>query len=247
MTNPIRNTTHFLKSQKWLHILPALITILALGGVSLGYLLVPQIREFVNEAWQVLTSENRTRIERWVSEFGIWGIAILLFFFLVQMFAFVLPSWFLIIVSVLAYGPVLGGIIALVGIALAATVAFLIGRLFSEITVHKMIGKRNERKMRFYLDKYGFWIVVIFRLAPFLSNDVISFVAGLATMKYWHFMVATSIGITPLITLIAFLGETNERLRYGFIIASVISIIGFAIYVWWDRKQQEKMSGHMAS
>ncbi|MFW5775455.1 MAG: TVP38/TMEM64 family protein [Chitinivibrionales bacterium] len=242
MPDSSKNAGHMLKPRNWLHLLPVVVTLLIVGGLIAGYFFVPSVRAFAREAWRVLTSEDRQQIERWVSQFGVAGVAILLVFFLVQMFAFVLPSWFLIIVSVLAYGPVWGGIIALSGILLAAAVAYFFGRLFSKLTIQKLVGRKKERKMRLYLDTYGFWLVVIFRLAPFLSNDVISFVAGLASMSYSRFILATAIGITPLITLIAFLGETNQRLRNGFIVATIVSIIGFGFYVWWDKTQQRKMA-----
>lgn len=196
---------------------------------------------FMREAWNILTSEDRQLISDWVSQFGIFGIIILLLFFLVQMFIFILPSWFLIVVSVLAYGPVMGGVIALGGIALAATAAYWIGHFFGDLTIHKIIDKKNEEKMKTYLDRYEFWLVVIFRLAPFLSDDIISYIAGLTFMSYSRFILATIIGSSPLIAVIAYLGETNERLFNGFIIISIICIISFIGYVWWDRRQQSKL------
>lgn len=234
--------THHLKRINWLRLIPLFITVFIFGGMLFAYLFIPQTRQFTHEAWNILTSEDDELIRDWVSRFGVWGVGVLMLLFLLQMFAFVLPSWFLIIVSVLAYGPVAGGIVALGGISLAATVAYTIGRLFSRVTIQKMIGAKSERKMRFYLNRYGFWLVVIFRLAPFLSNDVISFVAGLTEMSYKRFMVATVIGITPLIVLVSILGETNERLRNGLVVASVISIVGFGFYVWWDRRQTRHIS-----
>lgn len=211
---------------------------LIIGTIALVWYLSPGIQSLANEAWNVLNSGNREKLRDWVSQFGAGGIIILLFFFLVQMFAFVIPSWFLIVVSVLAYGPVGGGIIALVGLVLAATVAYWIGRLFSEFTIKKMIDQKSEKKMRHYLQRYGFWTVVIFKLAPFLSNDLISYAAGLVSMSFSRFLLASTIGSSPLVMIIAYLGETNERLRNGFLIVSVISVVGFIIYVWWDQKQQ---------
>ncbi len=232
------------RNVNWLRIFPILITVLILGGLLLSFLFIPVIRTFFIEAWVVLTSEDNERIASWVNQFGFWGVAVVLIFFIVQMFAFVLPSWFLIIVSILAYGPYLGGLIALCGILIAATIAYWIGRLFSAVTVQKMIGEKSEKKMRFYLNRYGFWLVVIFRIAPFLSNDVISFVAGLTEMKYSRFIVASVLGITPLIILVAILGESNATLRNGLIVASLISIIGFVLYVWWDRRQAKRFALH---
>lgn len=218
-------------------LVPALV-VATLAAVLLGYLFVSSVQDFVHEAWTVLTSEDRERIEEWVWQFGFWGPLLLMVLFLVQMFAFVVPSWLLLVVSVLAYGPWWGSAIALAGVVFAASVAYAIGLLCNEMILQKMLGARSVHKMRAYLDHYGFWLVVIFRLAPFLSNDLISFVAGLTSMRFRGFVGATVLGISPLIALIAFLGSTNERLRNGFIVVSILSLIGFGVYVWWDRKHR---------
>lgn len=217
--------------------LPLFVTGALALTVALAYLFHAPFRQFLGNAREVLTSADRARIEQWTLGFGLWGPLILMASFLVQMFVFVLPSWLLIVVSVLAYGPLLGAGLALAGIALAASVAYLIGRSLSELTLRRLIGGSSERTMRSYLERYGFWLVVIFRLAPFLSNDIISYVAGLIKMSFGRFIGATALGISPLIALIAYLGETNERLKNGFLVVSIVSLIGFAVYVWWDRRQ----------
>jgi uncharacterized membrane protein YdjX (TVP38/TMEM64 family) len=218
--------------------LPLIFTIAIFAGAAIAYIFSKPIRDFFHNAWDVLSSADRQRIEEWISKFSWWGPLVLLTLFLVQMFAFVIPSWALIVVSVRAYGPWWGSALAITGIALAATVAYVIGALLSEVTLRKLLGEHSEKKMKAYLRRYGFWLVTIFRLAPFLSNDIISYVAGLTSMTYNRFIAATLLGISPLVVLIAFLGETNERLKTGFVYISIISLAGFAAYVWWDRKHR---------
>jgi uncharacterized membrane protein YdjX (TVP38/TMEM64 family) len=203
-----------------------------------SYFLIPSFRTFADEAWQVLTSDDRQQIERWISQFGFRGVLILLGAFLVQMFAFVIPSWLLIVVSVLAYGPWAGSLIAVSGIALATTVAYWLGYFLHEHTLEKLLGSKSKKKMEDYLERYGFGLVAIFRLAPFLSDDAISFVAGLARMKFPKLLAATFLGIAPLIIFIAILGDSTDQLKTGFLWASVISLVGFGLYVWWDQRQR---------
>ena len=87
------------------------------------------------------------------------------------------------------------------------------------------------------MEKYGFWAVIITRLAPFLSNDAISFVGGILRMGYWKFIGATLAGILPLAALIGYLGENRERLKSGLIRVSVISLVLFIGYVIYNRKK----------
>lgn len=153
------------------------------------------------------------------------------------MVAFVIPSWLLILVCILAYGPWWGSGMALVGILMASAAAYFIGKSLSEATLLALLGEKAEKKMASYLENYGLGTVVVFRLAPFLSNDTISFVAGLTRMSFGLFMAGTALGIIPLIGLLAYLGGNAKRLQRGLIWASAVCLIGFGMYVWWDKKK----------
>ena len=220
--------------------LPLFISALIIGGGTLAYFLLPEFQQFCQEAWQVLTSGNEARVANWVARFGFWGPALLLVLFFVQMIAFVIPSWLLILVCVLAYGPWWGSGLGLLGILLASAAAYFIGRSLSEATLLALVGEKAEQKMATYLKNYGLGTVIVFRLAPFLSNDTISFVAGLTRMNFWRFIAGTALGITPLIGLLSYLGGNTERLQRGLIWSSAVCLVGFGIYVWWDQTRKTK-------
>ncbi len=224
-------------------LIPVLVTVFLVGSLVLLYFLNQDFQTFANEGWTVLTSENKSKIQAWISDLSFLGPVIILAGFIIQMFAFVIPSWLLIVVSILAYGPWKGSALALSGVLLASVIAYAIGNYLSDYTLQKLIGKKSEQKMKHYLDRYGFWLIAIFRLAPFLSNDTISFVAGLSTIRFRKFITATALGITPLIGFVGYIGESTERLKSGLMWASIISLIGFGIYVWWDQQKSGNHSG----
>jgi uncharacterized membrane protein YdjX (TVP38/TMEM64 family) len=64
-------------------------------------------------------------------------------------------------------------------------------------------------------------------------------VAGLARMGYLKFLIATVGGILPLIGLLAYLGEDNDRLKSGLLWVSGVSLVLFGGYVWWDKRRQK--------
>jgi uncharacterized membrane protein YdjX (TVP38/TMEM64 family) len=221
----------------WANYFPLILSGAIIGGGILAYFLIPSFQDFCTESWTILTSGNESRIADWVSQFDFWAPLLLLALFFVQMFAFVIPSWLLILVCVLAYGPWWGSGLSLLGILLASTTAYWIGKSLSEDTLLAILGDKAEHKMKSYLENYGLGTVVVFRLAPFLSNDTISFVAGLLSMNFWRFIMGTAIGIAPLIGLLAFLGKNTDRLKSGLIISSIVCLVGFGLYVWWDKKK----------
>lgn len=216
--------------------LPLILSLVVVCGVVVSYFFVPSVQQFTDEAWQVLTSNDEQRIRKWVDQFGWYGPFIIILAMVVQMFLLVIPSIVLMVVSVLAYGAIWGSIIILAAIFVASSVGYFVGRYFGETLVMKLIGQKTEKKIEEFIENYGFWAIIVTRLNPFLSNDAISFVAGLLKMGYWRFIGATLAGILPLTVVIAVLGESSEQLKTGFFWGSLISLIGFGCYVWWDRK-----------
>ena len=219
--------------------LPLVISLLLVGGVLVSYFVFPEVKSFFNEAWSVLTSNDEQRVQTWVSGFGWMGPVVLVLAMIAQMFLLVIPSVLLMVVSILAYGPVWGSLIIFISIFAASSVGYFIGSYFGDTIVTKIIGKKSEEKVESFLEDYGFWAVIITRFNPFLSNDAISFVGGLLRMGYWKFIGATMVGITPLIVVIAIFGKNIDNLKIGLLWGSLVSLIVFGIYVWWDKRHKK--------
>ncbi|WP_339725153.1 TVP38/TMEM64 family protein [Maribacter stanieri] len=219
--------------------LPLYISIALVLGIVTSYFLIPEVKEFLDEAWSVLTSDDEERVQKWVSGFGWLGPIVLVLAMIAQMFLLVVPSILLMVVSVLAYGPIWGSVIIIVSVYAASTVGYFIGSYFGDTIVKRIIGKKSEKKVASFLDDYGFWAVIVTRLNPFLSNDAISFVGGLLRMGYWKFMGATLVGIAPLTAFIAIFGKSIDELKMGLLWGSVISLLAFGAYIWWDKKHKK--------
>lgn len=220
--------------------LPLIISgIILISGIA-SYFLIPEVNSFLKEAYDTLTSENEGRISRWVDKLDLWGPLFIILAMSLQMFLLVIPSPLLIIISILAYGPIWGSVLSIIAVAVASTLGFFIGKYLGQAFIHKMIGQKKEQKLIFYVNRYGLWAVVITRITPILSNDAISFVSGILRMNYWKFIGATIAGITPLVILIAWFGENNDRLKSGLIWISVVSIVILLIYIILDRKKQKR-------
>lgn len=209
-------------------------------ALVLSYFFIPSVNEFMGNAYEVLTSDDKQRVKNWVSGFGFWGPLIIILAMVVQMFLIVVPSPLLMIVSTLAYGPWWGSLISFAAVTIAATIAYYIGYHASNAFVDRLLGQKSAKKVNHYIQKYGVWAVILFRISPFLSNDGISFVAGLGEMRYTKFILATSVGIIPLIAMIAFLGEDTDRLKNGMMWVSAAAIVGFAIYFLIKKRKDKK-------
>jgi len=220
--------------------LPLYISIGILAALVVSYFVVPSVQSFLDEAWSVLLSDDEERVKNWVSGFGWLGPFVLVLAMVAQLFLLVVPSVLLMVVSVLAYGPIWGSVIIIASVFAASSVGYFIGSYFGDAFVKKIIGKKSEKKVASFLDDYGFWAVIVTRLNPFLSNDAISFVGGVLHMGYWRFMGATLIGILPLTIFIAVFGKSIDDLKMGLLWGSLASLLSFVLYVWWDKRRKQK-------
>ncbi len=213
-------------------------------GVVLGlvglYFLLPSFKEFIQEAWSTLSSGDEERIEQWVSKFGWYGPLILVLGKILQLFAVIIPTIAMIVVAILAYGPLWGGLLALGAVFIAATVAYTLGAYFGPAILNNIMGAKSRKFMFSLIEDYGFWSIGAVRVNPLFSGDAVSFIAGVLKMNYWKFIGATMAGAAPLIGFIAWIGSSSGRLLNGLIWASVIGLLSFAGYVWWDKHHKNK-------
>lgn len=212
--------------------LPLYLSFLLVGILLTSYFSIPSVRDFFNEAWSVLTSDDEARVKQWVEGFGWLGPLVIILAMIIQMFLIVVPTILLMIVAILAYGPIWGSLIIFFAVIIASSVGYIIGKYMGPSLIERLLGKKSTEKVISFIKNYGFWAVVITRINPFLSNDAISFVGGILKMNYLKFIFATAWGIAPLILLIAVTGQNTDSLKNGLMWGSIGSLIVFGIYIW---------------
>lgn len=222
----------------WQRHLPLLVTgtILAAGTVS--YTFLPPFRDFLREGWATLTSNDEAAISRWVSQFGWRGPLLLVAAMILQIFLIIIPSWGLMVVAVLAYGPVWGTALSLVATTVAAAVAYVFGKYVGDVAVENLVGAPNLRKAEGWVREHGFWAVVLARLSPVISGDAVSLVSGLTEMGLLRFLAATALGAAPLAMAIGYFGENTDELKQGFLWISAVSGLVFVGYLVWKRREK---------
>ena len=221
---------------------PLYISGLVLLSVVLAYFFIPAVQDFLQEAWRTLSSGDEKQIENWVSQFGLVGPLVIIIAMILQMFLLIIPTIALMVVAILAYGPIWGSLIVFAAVFAASTVGYLIGTYLGPVIVEKLIGVKADKKLSDFIKRYGFWAVFITRLNPLLSNDAVSFVAGVLKMGYWKFIAATLAGIAPLIIFVAIMGQSNDSLVNGLLWGSIVSLILFIVYVIWDKRKNKEQA-----
>lgn len=217
--------------------LPLILSSGLFAGFIICYIVFPGFSESIKEAFDVLTSNDEARIAEWVSRFGAWGPVVIIVAMVLQMFFFIVPNILLIFISVVCYGPFWGAVIAWFGIFLASTVGYFIGNKLSPVTVRRFLSPKTQRRLQEFVKTYGMKAIIALRISS-LSNDGLSLVAGLLNMKYRRFIVATLIGITPLITVIAIFG--HGRIERALIYIGIFLVISLVTYIVIDKRRDKR-------
>ncbi|GEL76954.1 TVP38/TMEM64 family membrane protein YtxB [Tenuibacillus multivorans] len=103
------------------------------------------------------------------------------------------PASIFSIVGGLAFGAIMGSVLALIGATGGAIVAFLISRRFGEDNFkHKKVLELMNK-----FETKGFYYVLLLRFLPVVNFDLISYGAGLSKVSLKDFVKATVIGIIP--------------------------------------------------
>jgi uncharacterized membrane protein YdjX (TVP38/TMEM64 family) len=200
-----------------------------------GYFIIPGVQPAVTEVYQLLTSDDRTAIEAWVSGFGWWGPLLIVGLMIVQTILSAIPMVLVLIVAVLAYGPVYGGLLGWVGAILAALVGYWVGRTFGDSLQERFVTPKIRQIIEENVGRYGAWAILALRISPLVPSDGVSFMAGLLRMKFWAFLGGSVGGITPVVMAVAYFGSDFDRLRTGVIAVTVISLLGLLGFVVWDK------------
>ena len=137
-----------------------------------------------------------------------------------------LPSAPIALASGAIYGHTWGSIYVLIGSELGAIVAFSIARLLGYNVLQRWFGGRLKDS----------WVgsqntlmgtVFISRLLPFLSFDIISYMAGLTHLHFWRFAVATLAGIAPASFL---LGHVGSELSSTELDQTLFALLGLSLF-----------------
>ncbi|MGA0557541.1 TVP38/TMEM64 family protein [Larkinella sp. VNQ87] len=226
-------------ASSWLQHLPLAVTGLLVLSLGVAYAVAPAFRQFLHEAFEVLSSDDEQRITQWVEPFGWRGPLLLIVAMIAQIFLVVIPSWGLMVVSVLAYGPVWGTVLSLAASAIAASVGYVVGKYVGDVAVRKLVGDKTEEKVEAWMERYGFWAVVFARASPFISGDAVSLIGGISRIGFLRFIGATVLGVFPLVLAIGYFGENTQRLKQGLIWMTAISVLLFLVYYLYQRKKKK--------
>jgi uncharacterized membrane protein YdjX (TVP38/TMEM64 family) len=106
------------------------------------------------------------------------------------------PLSFLTVLALVAYGPVMGSVVTLVGALVAAMVTFGAGKLLAHEAVTQLAGKRLQSISK-ALGQRGLVAVLGIRLVPVAPFAIVNLVAGSSHIRWRDMLLGTALGMLP--------------------------------------------------
>lgn len=181
------------------------------------------------------------RLRNWITQFGYKGPVVLIMLMAVAIIINPVPSAPIAVAAGAAYGHTWGTVYVVSGATCGALSAFCIARLLGYKLLTRWLGDRVETG----------WVgsqntltgmVLVSRLIPFISFDLVSYGAGLTPLKAWRFTLATVIGLIPVSFLLTHFGGELASASLDRLLMTVL-LLGFItaipLFVYWFRKRHQ--------
>lgn len=183
-----------------------IVLLLIIIGLVLIYFINKDVNTFVNNIFQMFATGDFTVVGNFISEYGTYAMLISAGLMVLQSVIAPLPAFLITFANANLFGWWQGAILSWISAMLGAALCFFIARILGRDIVEKLTSKVGLKQIDDFFDKYGRHSILIARLLPFISFDIVSYAAGLTSMKFWPFFIATGIGQLPATIIYSYVG-----------------------------------------
>lgn len=206
------------------------------------YCFFQPFRSAVNNSAGALKTLDVTAVKAYILSFGIWAPIASFLLMVFQSVAAPLPAFLITFANAGLFGWVYGAILSWSSAMAGAVLCFYIARWYGRGTVEKLTSRQALEHVDEFFDQYGNYAVLIARLLPFISFDIVSYAAGLTSMNFWSFFWATGIGQLPATLVYSYVGGMLtggvKLFVTGLLILFSLSVL-FALLKKWQTQHKK--------
>lgn len=213
--------------------------------IAISYLLVPNINSKINWLFMLFSSMSVDMIIGYVRSFGIYAAGVSFLLMMFQSLVAPLPAFLITFANAAIFGWWQGAILSWISSMAGAALCFYIAKILGRDAVEKITSKFALDSVDGFFDKYGKHTIVICRLLPFVSFDYVSYAAGLTSMAFIPFFIATGIGQLPATIIYSYVGGMltggAQMVVTALLILFALSIMVVLIkHIYNDKKNKKK-------
>lgn len=181
-------------------------------------------------------------LKQYILSFGVWAPIISFLLMILQSVAAPLPAFIITFANAALFGWVYGAILSWSSAMAGAALCFYIAKFLGRDVVENLTSKFALKSVDEFFEKYGKHTILIARLLPFMSFDLVSYAAGLTSMGFVSFFVATGIGQLPATIVYSYVGGMltggAKLMMTGLLTLFALSILIYVVRrVWSENKR----------
>ncbi len=212
-----------------------------LTAVILICIFVEPVRTTIEQIIFLFGMADLDAIKGYILSYGIWAPIVSFLLMIFQSLIAPLPAFLITFANAALFGWVKGAILswssAMVGAMLCFYLARVLGRDFTE----KMTSKLALDNIDTFFKDYGKHTILIARLLPFVSFDIVSYAAGLTSMSFWTFFWATGLGQLPATIIYSYAGGMltggAKTFVVGLLILFAFSVLAMLLKQVWSKRR----------
>jgi len=229
------------KKINWAGKLPVII--LAIAALCC-YFFIPAVNGWVNGVVEMFQTGDFDDMRAFIAQYGPWAMLVSSLLMIFQSIAAPLPAFFITLTNANLFGWWQGCILSWASSMAGAALCFYIARILGRDVVEKICSKNALTQIDGFFDKYGKKSIIVARLLPFISFDLVSYAAGLTSMKFWGFFLATGLGQLPACIVYSYVGGMltggAKLLFTGLLCLFSLAILVAIIRSIWTNRQKNK-------
>ena len=215
---------------KKLHII--LLLVLLVGLIVLG-VYHKQVWEYLLELTAAFQSIETARA--YIAGYGALAPVVSAILMIFQSVIAPLPAFLITFANGTLFGFWWGSLLSWSSSMVGAAFCFYIARALGIQRITALISQPAVDKTNDFVEKYGTYAILIARLMPFISFDVVSYFAGATRMRFLGFWIATGIGQMPATLVYSYLGErASPHIKWIFFVFAIV--VAISIVKWLVRK-----------
>ena len=215
--------------------------------VALYFLYAP-FRAFLKEVFRVFATGDFQKLKDFVASYGPYAVAISFLLMVLQSVVAPLPAFLITFANAALFGFWKGALLSWSSAMVGAALCFFIARSLGREAVEKLTSKGALKNIDDFFKRHGKQSILIARLLPFISFDIVSYAAGLSSVSFLGFWVATGLGQLPATLVYSYVGGFltggAKLLVTGLLILFALAfLIGLGKQVYTERqKSKEKQN-----
>ena len=214
-----------------------------LAAMVLAYYLIPSVHTTIGNVFAVLASGDLTKVEEFMASYGTYAAIVSFLLMVLQSLAAPIPAFLITLTNANLFGWWQGAILSWSSAMAGAAICFYIARILGRDVAIKLTSKAGLEQIDTFFEKYGRNTILVCRLLPFVSFDYVSYAAGLTSMSFIEFFVATGIGQLPATIVYSYVGGMltggAQMLMTGLLILFSLSILVATMKKIYDEKQKK--------